>query len=131
MTMPFQIRIERRLDRKWWYSVLTPVLSVFAALLGGAIFLATLSQFISPDFLEQGAMFSPTDVEEEPEADPAFLDGGDCYLPTADLFDEQLAGVADKWTIGSPEGGATWRIPDDKNHRWVLPGTGGATWQIP
>ncbi|MDX2379567.1 MAG: ABC transporter permease [Acidimicrobiia bacterium] len=37
--MPFQIRIERRLERKWWYSVLTPVLSVFAALLGAAIFL--------------------------------------------------------------------------------------------
>jgi simple sugar transport system permease protein len=40
MMMPFQVRIERRLDRKWWYSVVTPLVSVVAALLGGAIFLA-------------------------------------------------------------------------------------------
>ena len=35
----FQFHLERRLERKWWYSVLTPVLSVMAALLAGAIFL--------------------------------------------------------------------------------------------
>ena len=39
--IPFQIRLDRRLERKWWYSVLTPVLSVIAALVAGAIFLQT------------------------------------------------------------------------------------------
>ncbi len=34
-----QVRLERRLERKWWYNVLTPVLSVVAALVAGGIFL--------------------------------------------------------------------------------------------
>ncbi len=38
--IPFQFRLERRLDRKWWHSVLTPLLSVLAALAAGAVFLA-------------------------------------------------------------------------------------------
>ena len=38
--IPFQVRLERRLERKWWYGVLTPVLSVVAALIAGGIFLS-------------------------------------------------------------------------------------------
>jgi simple sugar transport system permease protein len=37
--MPFHIRLERRLERKWWYSVVTPVLSVLAALAAAGVFL--------------------------------------------------------------------------------------------
>ena len=37
--IPFRIRLERRLDRHWWQTVLTPALSILAAFAAGAIFL--------------------------------------------------------------------------------------------
>jgi len=37
--MPVQFQLERRLERKWWYGVVTPFLSVLAALVAGGIFL--------------------------------------------------------------------------------------------
>ena len=37
--MPFHFRLERRLERKWWYGIATPVLSVIAALFAAGIFL--------------------------------------------------------------------------------------------
>ncbi|MCP3993274.1 MAG: ABC transporter permease [Actinomycetia bacterium] len=38
--IPYRFRLERRLDRRWWHSTLTPILSVVAALIAGGIFLA-------------------------------------------------------------------------------------------
>ena len=37
--IPFRFRLERRLERHWWQTVLTPVLSILAAFAAGAIFL--------------------------------------------------------------------------------------------
>ncbi len=37
--IPFRFRLERRLERRWWHTGLTPIVSIFAALVAGAIFL--------------------------------------------------------------------------------------------
>ena len=37
--IPFRIRLERRLERHWWQTVLTPAISILAAFAAGAIFL--------------------------------------------------------------------------------------------
>jgi ABC-type uncharacterized transport system permease subunit len=37
--IPFRFRLERRLERRWWQTWLTPILSILAALVAGAIFL--------------------------------------------------------------------------------------------
>lgn len=37
--MAVQVRLERRLERRWWHDALTPLLSVLAALILGAVFL--------------------------------------------------------------------------------------------
>ncbi|WP_395154866.1 ABC transporter permease [Ilumatobacter sp.] len=37
--IPFRIRLERRLERHWWQTAATPLLSILAALAAGAIFL--------------------------------------------------------------------------------------------
>jgi simple sugar transport system permease protein len=38
--MAYQLRLERRLEQRWWNTALTPILSVVAALAAGAVFLA-------------------------------------------------------------------------------------------
>ena len=37
--IPFRFRLERRLERRWWHTGLTPIVSILAALVAGAIFL--------------------------------------------------------------------------------------------
>lgn len=37
--IPFRVQLERRLERRWWHTMLTPLLSILAAFVAGAIFL--------------------------------------------------------------------------------------------
>ncbi|MFQ5557407.1 MAG: hypothetical protein ACE5GB_07865 [Acidimicrobiales bacterium] len=37
--IPYQFRLERRLERRWWHDTVTPLISIIAALVAGAVFL--------------------------------------------------------------------------------------------